>query len=49
MSDDSTSTSGPAVERSHVGQSVANPRRLRIGRDGRPLPVGARDESVRSA
>lgn len=54
MSDDSTSNNGPTGERAHAGQSVANPRRLRIGRDGRPLlvsshPVSVRDESIRSA
>jgi hypothetical protein len=26
------------------GQSLANPRRLRIGRDGRPLPMPGTDD-----
>lgn len=32
---------GLAGDRLRLGQSVANPRRLRLGRDGRPLPLSA--------
>ena len=35
MNDQSSTT----AERSRTGQSVANPRRLRLDADGRPLPV----------
>lgn len=45
MDDDVTAT--VTSERPRTGQSVANPRRLRIGRDGRPLPQVARDDDSR--
>ena len=48
MSDTSAGTTA-ASERPRTGQPVANPRRLRLGRDGRPLPLGSRDEDARSA
>ncbi|GAB3599959.1 hypothetical protein GCM10027446_32540 [Angustibacter peucedani] len=51
MSDES-STSGASErtrERPRSSGPVANPRRLRLGRDGRPLPLTARDEDVRPA
>ena len=32
-----------------AGTSVANPRRLRVGRDGRPLPVEATGEQSSAA
>jgi hypothetical protein len=49
VSEDTSTTSGATVERSRLGQSVANPRRLRLGRDGRPLPFGVRDEDLHPA
>lgn len=41
-----------ADQRSHSTATVANPRRVRVGRDGRPLPVvraSSRDESAAAA
>jgi hypothetical protein len=32
------------TERPRAAQAVANPRRLRLGRDGRPLPPAPRDD-----
>lgn len=32
-----------------AGTSLANPRRLRVGRDGRPLPVPASAEQGHAA
>ncbi len=46
---DATSITTATAERPRTGQSVANPRRLRVGRDGRPLAVAARDEDSRPA
>ena len=42
MSDQNTSRTG-TTDRGRSG-SLANPRRVRLGRDGRPLPVPAADE-----
>ncbi len=47
--DDTTTTTTASDERPRTGQPVANPRRLRLGRDGRPLPLGVRDDDGRSA
>jgi hypothetical protein len=44
VSQDSIDAVVAGAERPRNGQSVANPRRLRLGRDGRPLPVSTRDE-----
>lgn len=45
MDDNATTTA--TSERPRTGQPVANPRRLRLGRDGRPLPQAPRDVSAR--
>jgi hypothetical protein len=42
MTDDRTS--GTITAERPRGQSVANPRRLRLGRDGRPLPLVPDDD-----
>lgn len=47
MDDDTTSS--VASERSRTGQPVANPRRLRLGRDGRPLPQQPREDAARAS
>lgn len=44
MTMDEQSAAETTTERSRVSQSLANPRRLRIGRDGRPLPLPSADE-----
>jgi len=49
VSQDTSNTPVSGAERPRSGQSVANPRRLRLGRDGRPLPVMPRDEDSRPA
>ena len=41
--DQDGSTRSTATERPR-GQSVANPRRVRLGRDGRPLPLVREDD-----
>jgi len=41
---DQTTTGTSATERGRSGGSLANPRRVRLGRDGRPLPVPSADE-----
>ena len=41
---DQTTTGTSSTERGRSGGSLANPRRVRLGRDGRPLPVPATDE-----
>jgi hypothetical protein len=41
MNDETTTNT---AERPRSGQTVANPRRLRLGRDGRPLPVTSRED-----
>ena len=43
MSDQNTTMTGSS-ERGRSGGSLANPRRVRLGRDGRPLPVPSSDE-----
>ena len=43
MSDQIT-TGTTSSERGRGGTSLANPRRVRLGRDGRPLPVPSADE-----
>ena len=42
MSDQTTT--GTTTERARNGSSLANPRRVRLGRDGRPLPAPSADE-----
>lgn len=41
---DQTSTGTSTTERGRSGISLANPRRVRLGRDGRPLPAPSADE-----
>ena len=43
MSDQIT-TGTTTSERGRSGTSLANPRRVRLGRDGRPLPAPSADE-----
>jgi hypothetical protein len=45
--DDTSTSITVAGERPRTGQPVANPRRLRLGRDGRPLPVVVTDDDGR--
>jgi len=41
---DQTTTGTTSTERARSGSSLANPRRVRLGRDGRPLPAPTADE-----
>lgn len=41
---DDTAGTATTSERPRAAQTVANPRRLRLGRDGRPLPPAPRDD-----
>jgi hypothetical protein len=41
---DQTTTGISTTERGRSGGSLANPRRVRLGRDGRPLPAPSADE-----
>ena len=41
---DQTSTGTSTTERGRSGSSLANPLRVRLGRDGRPLPAPSSDE-----
>ncbi|HEX3005953.1 MAG TPA: hypothetical protein VHO27_17205 [Angustibacter sp.] len=41
---DDTAGTTTTTERPRTAQTVANPRRLRLGRDGRPLPLAPRDD-----
>ena len=41
---DQTTTGTTSAERGRSGISLANPRRVRLGRDGRPLPAPCADE-----
>jgi len=43
MSEETTTTTTTPADLWHAGP-VANPRRLRLGRDGRPLPLLPRDD-----
>lgn len=41
---DDSAVTATTTERPRAGATVANPRRLRLGRDGRPLPPAPRDD-----
>jgi hypothetical protein len=41
---DQNSTGASTTERGRSGSPLANPRRVRLGRDGRPLPAPSSDE-----
>jgi len=50
VSQDTTDVTASGAERPRTGQSVANPRRLRLDHAGRPLPVkSSRDEDSHPA